>query len=74
MPSPEHPKDTSPVTSRDYAEEVRKRYLYRRLILRGKLRLPPEIAARLIGPDCAYHLYSRLPGKPRPPERPPSDL
>ena len=40
------------------AEKIRKRYLYRRLILTGKIALPYRAAARLIGPDCAYHLYS----------------
>ena len=42
------------------AELIRKRYQYRRLILRGKVSLPYRMAARLIGPDCAYHLYSTL--------------
>jgi sulfur transfer protein SufE len=32
---------------------------YRRLILLGKKRLPLEEARRLVGPDCAYHLYFR---------------
>ena len=40
------------------AERIRKRYLYRRLILTGKIALPQRAAARMIGPDCAYHLYS----------------
>lgn len=39
------------------AEEARIRYLYRDLVLRGKIRLPLDAAKRLIGPDCAYHLY-----------------
>ena len=39
-------------------EEIRLRYLYRNLILSGKVRLPFESARRLVGPDCAYHLYS----------------
>lgn len=43
------------------AEEVRLRYLYRSLILRGRLRLSRAAAVSLIGPDCAYHLY-RLEG------------
>jgi len=43
------------------AEEVRLRYLYRGLVLRGRLRLPPEAAVALVGPDCAYHLYRSLP-------------
>jgi hypothetical protein len=32
---------------------------YKRLILLGKVRLPLEQARRLVGPDCAYHLYFR---------------
>jgi hypothetical protein len=40
------------------AEIIRLKYKYRRLILTGKIKLPPSVAARLIGPDCAYHLYS----------------
>jgi len=40
------------------AEEIRIRYLYRNLILRGKIRLSLEAARKLVGPDCAYHLYS----------------
>ena len=45
------------------AEEIRIRYLYRDLLLRGKLRLPFEAAVRIIGPDCAYHLYSGMVSK-----------
>ncbi len=40
------------------AEEIRIRYLYRDLVLKRKIRLPLEGAVRLVGPDCAYHLYS----------------
>jgi hypothetical protein len=32
---------------------------YRRLILLGKISLPLEEARRIVGPDCAYHLYFR---------------
>ena len=32
---------------------------YRRLILLGKASLPLEEARRIVGPDCAYHLYFR---------------
>ena len=42
----------------DDAERIRLKYKYRKLILTGKLLLPHEDAARLLGPDCAYHLYS----------------
>jgi hypothetical protein len=40
------------------AEEIRIRYLYRDLVLRKKIRLPLEGALKIVGPDCAYHLYS----------------
>ena len=40
------------------AERMRKRYLYRHMVLTGRIRVPPEAAVGLIGPDCAYHLYS----------------
>lgn len=38
---------------------------YRRLILLGKIRLPLEEARRIVGPDCAYHLYFRHAGENR---------
>jgi hypothetical protein len=41
-------------------EEIRLRYLYRNLILRGKVRLTLECARKLIGPDCAFHLYANV--------------
>ena len=40
------------------AEEIRLRYRYRDLIIRGKIRISFEGARKLVGPDCAYHLYS----------------
>jgi len=40
------------------AEIIRLKYKYRELILKKKIRLPHKKAAKLIGPDCAYHLYS----------------
>jgi hypothetical protein len=48
-------------TRTNIAERTRLKYKYRRLIMKGELRLPPREAALLIGPDCAYHLYSVLP-------------
>ncbi len=42
------------------SEEIRLRYLYRDMILRGKLRLSLESAKGLVGPDCAFHLYSLI--------------
>jgi hypothetical protein len=47
----------------DTAEELRLRYLYRKLILDGKIALSFESAKKIIGPDCAYHLYSVLDSK-----------
>jgi hypothetical protein len=40
------------------SEETRIRYLYRSLILRGRVKVSLEAARKLVGPDCAYHLYS----------------
>lgn len=42
---------------------MRLKYKYRRLIMEGKLILPHEEAAKLLGPDCAYHLYSVSPSR-----------
>ena len=48
------------MTARDDAEEMRVRYRYRRLILQRQARVSLEVAKRLIGPDCAYHLYAGI--------------
>ena len=40
------------------AEIIRLRYKYRTLIMRRKIKLSHQKAAKLIGPDCAYHLYA----------------
>jgi len=42
------------------AEKLRLSYKYRSLITRRKVRIPVSGAKRLVGPDCAYHLYSGL--------------
>jgi hypothetical protein len=44
---------------REALEAQRIRSRYRRLVLLGAARLPLEAALRLVGPDCAYHLYHR---------------
>ncbi len=41
------------------AEKIRIRYLYRRKILNGELNVSHSTAKRMVGPDCAYHLYGR---------------
>ena len=53
-------------------EEIEARRIlarYRRLILLGTVRLPLAEARRIVGPDCAYHLYGRSAASPRPPKR-----
>ena len=45
------------------SEEIRLRYLYRKLILERKVVLSFESAKKLIGPDCAFHLYSIIDAK-----------
>lgn len=47
------------------AEVLRLRFLYRRLILEGRVTLSPEHAVKLVGPDCAFHLYRVKFGSPR---------
>ena len=42
---------------------------YRKLVLLGKLRLPLDAARRLVGPDCAFHLYHRHRQPPQPAAR-----
>ncbi len=46
------------LSPQDIAETIRKKYRYRELILSGKLKLPFDRAAQLLGPDCLYQLYS----------------
>ena len=43
-----------------HPDEIRLRYLYRTLIIRGRIRVSLESAKRLVGPDCAYHLYPAM--------------
>jgi len=44
--------------TKESAEATRIRLEYKRLILLGKIRLPLAAAQAIVGPDCAYHLYS----------------
>ena len=39
------------------AEELRRKYKYRTLIVTRRMDLPLGAARKLVGPDCAYHLY-----------------
>jgi len=40
------------------AETIRIRYLYRDMILKKRIKLSLEASLKIVGPDCAYHLYS----------------
>jgi hypothetical protein len=39
------------------AEIIRLRHLYRKKIMDGKARIERAAAVKMVGPDCAYHLY-----------------
>lgn len=45
----------------EQSENIRKKYLYRRLIMTRKVKLKRKAATGLVGPDCAYHLYAQVP-------------
>ncbi len=57
------------MASREAAETLRILGQYKRLVLLGKVRLPLAAARRLVGPDCAYHLYGRTAPARRPSRR-----
>ena len=58
----------------DQSENMRKKYLYRRLIMTRKIKLARKSATGLVGPDCAYHLYSQMPTKGEEEQKPDSLL
>ncbi|UOD34203.1 hypothetical protein DSN97_08555 [Deferribacteraceae bacterium V6Fe1] len=45
------------------ASFIAKKYKYKEMILKRKLKVNVSVAKKLIGPDCAYHLYSDLKNK-----------
>jgi len=57
------------VTRAEAIEAQRVLARYKRMILLGTAHLPLEAARRIVGPDCAYHLYSRGVTPPRPRRR-----
>ncbi|MBZ4642504.1 MAG: hypothetical protein JG767_113 [Deferribacteraceae bacterium] len=44
----------------DKAQLIAKKYKYKELILKKKVKLKTSMVKKLVGPDCAYHLYSFL--------------
>src|SRR5574341_864148 len=55
--APARTRDHPGVSGDVEAQRIKSRY--RRLVLLGKAKLPLEVARKLVGPDCAYHLYFR---------------
>ena len=53
------PGDDRGVARTEDADVQRILSQYKRLVLLGKAKLPLAEARRLVGPDCAYHLYFR---------------
>jgi hypothetical protein len=51
-------KKSDQLSCEEMAEIMRKKNRYRELILSGRLILPHQRAAQLLGPDCLYRLYS----------------
>ena len=47
------------------ADNIKKKYAYRQMILKGKIKLNRKTATKLIGPDTAYHLYSQKESAPK---------
>lgn len=39
-------------------EEIRIKYKYKELILKNKIKINRTIASKIVGPDCAYHIYN----------------
>lgn len=42
---------------KEEAEIMRIGYKYRKILRTGRIALPYKDAVKIIGPDCAYHLY-----------------
>lgn len=57
------------LSAEERAEILRKKAKYRDLLLSGRITLPHDRAARLLGPDCMYHLYGRHRSASRPARR-----
>jgi hypothetical protein len=53
------PGDDRRMSRSEEADVLRILSQYKRLVLLGKARIPLAEARRLVGPDCAYHLYFR---------------
>ena len=45
------------------AEGTRRKYFYRKMAINGKVKIPARLAMKMVGPDCAFHLYRNHEGK-----------
>ena len=41
------------------SDGVRRKYKYRKLVMTQGVKIPARLAMKMVGPDCAYHLYSQ---------------
>lgn len=41
------------------AKIIEMKYKYKRMIMEGKIKPDIDTAKKLVGPDCAYHLYQK---------------
>ena len=42
------------------ADEARRKYFYRKMAINGQGKIPARLAMKMVGPDCAFHLYRNL--------------
>lgn len=47
-------------TPEEKADEIRRKYRYRSMILKEQVSMPVEEAVKLVGRDTAYHLYRKI--------------
>lgn len=41
----------------ELGDEARLKYKYRKLVMMQGVKMPARLAMKMVGPDCAYHLY-----------------
>lgn len=54
-------KETNPNSPEEVpdslADGTRRKYFYRKMVIHGKAKIPARLAMKMVGPDCAFHLY-----------------
>jgi len=51
-----NPESTEEVPD-SLADEARRKYFYRKMVINGGAKIPARLAMKMVGPDCAFHLY-----------------